>query len=157
MSKTKKSSCWILDFVSPFFFKACPQSCGQAVNTTNTFCMSSFWGIGALGVHGLKQFILSSDLCLKHCRERGREQALPRWSRIGLRIWFQFCAGASPHFLRMLPMNSSYCSFAIMRNLCRVCLLLKSAKRRYGLHPSCALLSPSCLPSFSVYVRSRAL
>lgn len=149
---------WLCESI---FFKARPQSCGQAVNT-NTFLWAHFWGIWALGLDGLKQLIVSLDVHLELCGERGREQALPHcvalgWSRIDLSICSQLRAGASLHFLRPLHVNWFYWRSVLIRNLCRVkaCFLNQPKGGMAYILP--VLFSPSCLLSFPVCVRNRAL
>lgn len=121
---------WLCESV---FFKACPQSCGQAVTLNIPFVWAHFWGIGALGLAGLKQFVPSLDLRVEHCGERGREQALPHCvtlgsSRAALSFCSQLCAAASLCFLSALQANGFYWDSLLVRNLCRasVCCLNQS-------------------------------
>lgn len=112
---------WLCESI---FFKACPQSCGQAVTLNISFVWAHFWGIWALGLAGLKQFVLSLDLCMEHCGERGGEQALPHCvtlgsSRAALSFSSQPCAGASLCFLSAFQANGFYWGSLLVRNFCR--------------------------------------
>lgn len=112
---------WLCESI---FFKARPQSCGQAVTLNIPFVRAHFWGIGALGLAGLKQFVLSLDLCVEHCGERGREQVLPHCVTLGsstaaLGFCSQLCAAASLCFLSALQANGFYWDSLLVRNLCK--------------------------------------
>lgn len=140
---------WLCESI---FFKACPQSCGQAATLNITFVWAHFWGIWALGLAGLKQFVLSLDLCMEHCGERGREQALPHCvtlgsSRAALSFCSQLCAGASLCFLSTFQANWFYWDSLLVRNLCRVaaCCLNQSEGGVASILPEhFSLLGASC-------------
>lgn len=138
---------WLCESV---FFKACPQSCGQAVTLNIPFVWAHFWGIWALGLAGLKQFVLSLDLCMEHCGERGGEQALPLCVTLGSsRAALSFCSQSVLELYSASIVHSKQMDFTEFSScqefMQSFSLLLKAVWWRCGFHPSWALL-PSVLP-----------
>lgn len=155
MSETKESSCWILDFVSPFFSGHAHSAAGRQWTLMMPFVRALLGNLSSgcrwvKAVHSFLGFVL----------EALQREAESRLSLADLELAWGFVSSSvlEPHPTSFVRSPWTHLTAALLLwGIHAVCLLLKSAKRRYGLHPSRALPSLSCLPCFLEYVRSRAL
>lgn len=141
---------WLCESI---FFKACPQSCGQAVTLNRTFVWAHFWGIWALCILLGWSNLFFPEICAWSIAEREAESRLfltvSHWAHPGLLWAFVPSSVLELHSASFSAFQTNwfYWDSLLVRNLCRVaaCCLNQSEGGVASILPvHFSLLGTSC-------------